>query len=312
MIGHVGCYFRSSRYLRTTGSRSKPTIERIAFLTCNRQRTDCSVIREVRIFRSAGSAISGSIPRHSILTRCLVELSSISSLANYSNNCRRPCIVKYETICISRILRRGITAIYRCFSVCHLIGLQGRTVAVNPRDCIFAFSLVVISDICLRALHFGEGCRSPTRKRIGPFCILFARIIPSIRRGLTVFQLQIVEHGLAIIIHKRNLIFLGCLIVLRNIGLVALDLCKAVAACALEPPAGELERVGAVVRFVRVFGERSNSSQIGRVRRCTVICHFRRSQQRHIVVKERDRVRTRMRGILRGICSRTAYRSNRR
>ena len=211
---------------------------------------------------------------------------------------------------IGRGFRRGSTAIYRCFSVCHLIGLQGRTVAVFPSDGIFAFGLVVISNVCLRALHFGEGCRCPSCERIGPFCILFARISPSIRRGLTVFQLQIVEHGLTIIIYKRNLVFLCGLIELRDIGLVALHLRKAVAACALESPASKLKRERTIVWLVRIFRLRSHRSQIGRIRRRAVIYHFCRSQYRHIIIKERDRVLARGSRILRGISSRTGYLCN--
>ena len=252
MVDNVSCHLSSSRYLRTSGSRGEPTIEIMACLTCYGQRTDCSIVGEVIVCRCTSSAIC--IPCYAIFALRLIELSGISSFTLYSNNRRRPCVVKCIVMRIGGCLRRGCTAIFRRFTISHLIGLQSRTVAVFPSDGIFTFGLVVNRRIGLCAFNGCKLCRIPSGERIIPLDILLiSRISPCIRRGLTVFQLQIVEYRLTIIIHKRNLIFLGCLIELRNISLVSLDLGKAVAACALEFPACKLERVCTVVRLVRIF-----------------------------------------------------------
>ena len=143
MIDNIRCYFRRIRYLRTTGSRSKPTVERMAFLGCYRQRTDCGIVREFGILRCTSSAIRCGIPCYFVLTLRLIELSGISGFTLYINNRRRPCVIKRKVLGICRCLSRSITAIFRSISVCYLIRLQGRTVAIYPSDGIFAGRLII-------------------------------------------------------------------------------------------------------------------------------------------------------------------------
>ncbi len=201
----------------------------------------------------------------------------------------------------------------RYIAVLYLSLVNLTIVIIQPCDSVLALGFVVNRRIGLRTLYCRELCRSPTRESIIPLSVLPVKAgccWAIVGRHCVIFQLRPVKHRLTVIIQEGNLVFLGGLCELCNVCLVAFHLHKTISTCTLQSPACEVKRIRTVVRFVRIGRCRCDSSQIGAIRRCAIIIHFRRSQYRHIIIKERDCVRTRVTCIVRHISSRTAYCSN--